>query len=216
MKTTTALVLLSVVAVSAAQGITSPVAPTATAPAECKPTWPGNFEIAILDMPAEQETGQKVRRQDRACSSTGILVAALSDGVIKDAQDRTGYIASNYQFQFDAPPQAGAIYTAGFSVCGNGSLMLGDSSVFYKCLSGDFFNLYDRNWAAQCSPVEISVLPCDSNMTDPDPGNGQIVGTQVITTTVVVPLSDGQPQVITTTVPLPLCQITDGEWHHQR
>lgn len=57
------------------------------------------------------------------------------------------YIAANYQFQFDAPPQAGAIYTTGFSLCANGSLALGGSAIFYQCLSGSFYNLYDRDWA---------------------------------------------------------------------
>ena len=57
------------------------------------------------------------------------------------------YIAANYQFQFDAPPQAGAIYTTGFSLCSNNSLALGGSAIFYQCLSGSFYNLYDRDWA---------------------------------------------------------------------
>jgi len=77
---------------------------------------------------------------------------------LTDNFGRTGYIASNYQFQFDKPPQAGAIYTAGWSVCANGSLALGGSNVFYQCLSGKFFNLYNENWAAQCSPITIQVV----------------------------------------------------------
>lgn len=93
-----------------------------------------------------------------ACESEGTLAITLADGVLTDAKGRTGYIASNYQFQFDAPPQAGAIYTSGFTFCGNGTLALGGSNVFYQCQSGDFYNLYDRSWAAQCSPVTISLL----------------------------------------------------------
>ena len=93
-----------------------------------------------------------------ACESEGTLAITLADGVLKDGQGRTGYIASNFQFQFDAPPQAGAIYTTGFSACGNGTLALGGSNVFYQCLSGDFYNLYDRFWAPQCSPITINLL----------------------------------------------------------
>lgn len=93
-----------------------------------------------------------------ACESEGTLAVTLADGVLKDGQGRTGYIASNFQFQFDAPPQAGAIYTTGFSACGNGTLALGGSNVFYQCLSGDFYNLYDRFWAPQCSPITINLL----------------------------------------------------------
>lgn len=93
-----------------------------------------------------------------ACASEGTLTLTLADGVLKDAQGRTGYIADNYQFQFDAPPQAGAIYTSGFSACSNGTLALGGSNVFYQCLSGTFYNLYDRLWAPQCSPITINLL----------------------------------------------------------
>ncbi|KAI4139410.1 MAG: hypothetical protein L6R39_006301, partial [Caloplaca ligustica] len=93
-----------------------------------------------------------------ACASEGTLALTLADGVLKDAQGRTGYIASNFQFQFDAPPQAGAIYTSGFTACSNGTLALGGSNVFYECLSGNFYNLYDRSWAPQCSPITISLL----------------------------------------------------------
>ncbi|KAL8830324.1 MAG: hypothetical protein Q9170_005781 [Blastenia crenularia] len=93
-----------------------------------------------------------------ACKTEGTLELTLADGVLKDAKGRTGYIASNFQFQFDGPPQAGAIFTSGFTACSNGTLALGGSNVFYQCRSGDFFNLYDRSWAAQCSPITISLL----------------------------------------------------------
>jgi len=93
-----------------------------------------------------------------SCASPGELEITLDNGILKDAKGRTGYIASNFQFQFDGPPQAGAIYTAGFSFCANQSLALGGSNVFYQCLSGSFYNLYDRKWAAQCYPITISTL----------------------------------------------------------
>ncbi|KXL43929.1 hypothetical protein M433DRAFT_151342 [Acidomyces richmondensis BFW] len=93
-----------------------------------------------------------------ACQTSNTLAMTLANGVLKDSHGRTGYIASNYQFQFDDPPQAGAIYTAGFSVCGNGSLALGGSTVFYQCLSGDFYNLYNEDWAPQCSPITINAV----------------------------------------------------------
>ena len=93
-----------------------------------------------------------------ACASNSTLELTLNNGILKDSHGRTGYIASNYQFQFDNPPQAGAIYTAGFSACSNNTLALGDSNIFYQCLSGNFYNLYNTNWAAQCSPVTINLL----------------------------------------------------------
>lgn len=134
-----------------------------------------------------------------------------------DSKSRIGSIVANYQFQFDGPPaQAGAIYTAGFSACSNGSLAIGGSAVFYQCLSGDFYNLYDRSWAAQCSPVEIMILP-SSGSGAVTPGKPQ--GTAVaqiadgqIQAGVAVPISEtnGVPQVPTASLPK-ITQIGDGQ-----
>lgn len=96
----------------------------------------------------------------QACRSNGVLEIKLNNGVLTDSQNRIGYIASNSQFQFDGPPQAGAIYTAGWSLCSNGSLALGGSTTFYQCLSGNFYNLYYRNVlnAGQCTPIQIEAV----------------------------------------------------------
>jgi hypothetical protein len=83
------------------------------------------------------------------------LACTLKDGVLKDPYNRIGSVVANYQFQFDGPPQAGAIYTGGFSVCKNGSLALGDSAIWWRCMSGEFGNLYDRWIGDQCSEVRI-------------------------------------------------------------
>lgn len=93
-----------------------------------------------------------------ACKTNSTLTLSLSNGVLMDSFNRTGYIASNFQFQFDDPPQSGSIYTAGWSVCSNGSLALGGSAVFWQCLSGSFYNLYDRWWAPQCNPIYINTV----------------------------------------------------------
>ena len=94
----------------------------------------------------------------QACSAEGNLEMTLTDGVLKDTNNRWGSIVANRQFQFDGPiPQAGVIYSAGWSIK-NGYLYLGDSDVFYQCLSGDFYNLYDENVAAQCSAVKLSII----------------------------------------------------------
>ncbi|KAL1895436.1 hypothetical protein Sste5346_005242 [Sporothrix stenoceras] len=209
MKSTVAL--LSLAAGALAGGVTSAIAPKASAPAGCSTAYSGQFEITVAVVKAKRD--EPVQHMKRStCSSDGALLLKLADGVLTDAKGRTGYIASNYQFQFDEPPQAGAIYTAGFSVCGNDSLALGGSTQWWQCKSGDFYNLYDRNWAAQCEAVEILAMSCDgSNPNAAESNDGQVVATQVITTTIVKPISDGQPQVITTTVPVPICQIGDGQ-----
>lgn len=121
-----------------------------------------------------------------------------------DAQGRTGYIAANYQFQFDEPAQTGAIYTAGFSVGANDSLALGGSAVFYQCLSGTFYNLYDRSWAPQCAPVLIEILPCGSST----PAVTQSSDGQPEATTAVSQISDGQPQAASA---IPISELSDGQ-----
>ncbi|KAK0616959.1 hypothetical protein B0T14DRAFT_388933, partial [Immersiella caudata] len=204
-----ALAILAALGSVAAQGVTGRIAPPAPAPPGCRPSVNGKFEIAIVELGNKGKRDLLVNKRAPTCSGTGILVTTLDDGVIKDAQGRTGYIASNFQFQFDGPPQAGSIYTAGFSECSNGSLALGGSTVFYQCKSGSFYNLYDRWWADQCSPVEILAMPCGEGADSV--GGQRVVGTSVVTTTAVVPLSDGQPQVVTTTKAIPMCQIDDGK-----
>ena len=95
----------------------------------------------------------------KACSSSNNLVMKLEDGVLTDSKGRIGAIVANRQFQFDGPPpQAGSIFAAGWSISKDGYLTLGDSKVFYQCLSGDFYNLYDENVAAQCNAVKLKII----------------------------------------------------------
>ncbi|KAI1499921.1 hypothetical protein F5X99DRAFT_263259 [Biscogniauxia marginata] len=196
------------VALAAPQGVTDKITPTGSAPAGCTGSLDGKFEITVATV-TEQKRSIPEKRD--TCGGDGVLVLTLEDGSTFDAQGRTGYIASNFQFQFDKPAQAGAIFTSGFSVCDNNILALGESKTFYRCLSGDFYNLYDRDWAEQCEPVSIIAIPCGSDDPASQIDDGQVVGTTVVQTTIVTALSDGQPQVVTTTVPIPLCQIGDGQ-----
>jgi hypothetical protein len=171
-------------AIPAPQGVNSAIAPSGSP--LCSADFSGTFEISAVTTSSMKRDIEK-----RACGTPGALVISLSNGVLTDSQGRTGYIAANYQYQFDKPPQAGALYTAGFSACSNGSLALGDSAVFYQCLSGNFYNLYDRDWAPQCKPILLQMLPCS--------GGGDPVVTQI---------SDGQPQAASAT---PITQLSDGQ-----
>ncbi|KAK8014093.1 covalently-linked cell wall protein [Apiospora arundinis] len=197
-------------AVAVPQGITDKLTPTGSAPAGCTGTFDGSFEITVAKITEKRDLMPQVQKRAE-CGKGGVLVMTLKDGTTKDAQDRIGYIASNNQFQFDKPAQAGALLTSGFSVCKDNVLALGDSKTFYRCLSGTFYNLYNKNWAEQCEPVSIIVSPCGGKDTASQVPDGQVVGTSVVQTTIVTALSDGQPQVVTTSVPIPLCQIGDGQ-----
>lgn len=191
------------------QAVTSAIAPQASAPAGCSASAPGSYEITVV----KPGIASRDLEKRAACGGAGTLVVTLQDGIMKDAQGRTAYIASNYQFQFDGPPQAGAIYTAGFSVCGNSSVALGGSTVFYQCLSGSFYNLYNTNWAPQCSPVAMDVIACDASgagatqtgtAVATQSSDGQPEGTSVLTQ-----LSDAQPNGPTATAVL--TQLSDAQ-----
>ncbi|SJM84690.1 probable Cell wall mannoprotein CIS3 [Zygosaccharomyces bailii] len=95
----------------------------------------------------------------QSCKNSGTLTVTLKDGVLTDSKGRIGSIVSNRQFQFDGPPpQAGAIYAGGWSITPEGNLALGDSDVFYQCLSGNFYNLYDKSIGSQCHPIHLEAV----------------------------------------------------------
>ncbi|KAF2399554.1 hypothetical protein EJ06DRAFT_522437 [Trichodelitschia bisporula] len=141
--------LLSLAALAAAQGVTQAIPPPGGTPSECSSSHDGTFPLAVVSA----SNGQPHQKRQQQQKDT--LTCTLRDGKLLDSQGRTGYIASNYQFQFDNPPQTGALYTTGFTLCPNGTLGLGPTTTFYQCLSGDFYNLYDRSWAPQCVPIKI-------------------------------------------------------------
>ncbi|KAG0691413.1 hypothetical protein C6P40_000030 [Pichia californica] len=93
-----------------------------------------------------------------SCLTNSSLAMTLSGSILTDANGRVGSIVANRQFQFDGPPpQAGALYAAGWSI-DDGNLAIGNTSVFYQCLSGNFYNLYDENIGSECYPVYLKVI----------------------------------------------------------
>ncbi|CAB4256063.1 similar to Saccharomyces cerevisiae YKL164C PIR1 O- glycosylated protein required for cell wall stability [Maudiozyma barnettii] len=95
----------------------------------------------------------------QSCKNDGTLSMTLKEGILVDGKGRIGSIVANRQFQFDGPPpQAGAIYAAGWSMTPEGNLAIGDNDVFYQCLSGNFYNLYDEHIGSQCTPVHLSAI----------------------------------------------------------
>ncbi|CAI4586641.1 BTE_collapsed_G0032250.mRNA.1.CDS.1 [Saccharomyces cerevisiae] len=93
------------------------------------------------------------------CKSSGTLEMNLKGGILTDGKGRIGSIVANRQFQFDGPPpQAGAIYAAGWSITPEGNLAIGDQDTFYQCLSGNFYNLYDEHIGTQCNAVHLQAI----------------------------------------------------------
>lgn len=155
MKSFAILALVSAVAAVPSLPVTTAIAPKGTIPTSCATNFAGTFEISIPTSVAKR-SGLEARTA---------LELTLTNGILTDNDGRTGYIASNDQFQFDKPPQAGAIYTAGWSVCANGTLALGGSAIFYECLSGTFYNLYDESTGAQCIAKFIDVVAVGASTT---------------------------------------------------
>ncbi|KAI6889429.1 hypothetical protein KC334_g15082, partial [Hortaea werneckii] len=96
--------------------------------------------------------------------------------------------------------------------CSNGSLALDGTAIWYQCLSGDFYNLYDENDAAQCSPVYINAIGGGSSASASASGvasqipDGQVTASPV-PSAAVCQLADGQPQNDANCV----SQIGDGQ-----
>lgn len=212
----------AVVATPVAQGVTEQIKPDTSAPSGCSPSYDGDFEIQVVNVTqSASKRSLRKRQQDDAEK----LEIALKDGVLTDSKDRTGYIAANHQFQFDGPAQTGAIYTAGWSACSNGSLALGDTTVFFQCLSGDFYNLYDESTGDQCNEVHINIVkggasgasqaPDGQPQETPAASVSQITDGQVQASTSAAPvsqISDGQVQASTAAATgAPVSQIPDGQ-----
>lgn len=187
--------------------------PQASTPAGCSSSASGTFQISTVNITSSAAKRDVERRQ-----LSGVLTLSLQDGVLKDQAGRTGYIASNYQFQFDAPVQAGARETSGFGLCSNNSMSLGSTTIFYQCLSGDFYNLYSQSTGAQCIPIHIQAVQSGGASQIPDgqpqatsAGVTQISDGQPQATSpaaAVSQISDGQPQA---SAPAPVSQISDGQ-----
>ncbi|KAF9635748.1 hypothetical protein BFW01_g6643 [Lasiodiplodia theobromae] len=210
MKFTLALAALAgtAVALPKAQGVTEDLSPTASAPAGCLPTYPGKFTITIVNATTSSSVAKRgllPRQEESGGPADTLLELTLADGKLTDQQGRTGYIASNYQLQFDKPPQAGTIYDDGFSACSNGSIALGGSAIFYGCSSGEgaskFYNFYDRNWGSHCSPIYIEIIKGSSTAAASQQSDGQVVATSAVSIR-----SDGQP-----VVPTPVPVRSDGQ-----
>ncbi|KAF2851403.1 hypothetical protein T440DRAFT_63054 [Plenodomus tracheiphilus IPT5] len=144
-------------ATSVAQAVEEGIAPSSGPPSGCETTVEGKFMIGTLENPTlrKRETAQQ--------AADGDLLCTLNDGILHDQYKRTGSVVANRQFQFDGPPQAGAIYTGGFSVCKNGSLAIGGSTRWWRCMSGAFGNLYDEYIGAQCHEIRIQTISSETS-----------------------------------------------------
>lgn len=199
-----------------------------TAPSGCSGSRAGTFNIQTVNV-----TKSSTKRALESRQLSGALTLSLNNGILRDQAGRQGYIASNYQFQFDNPLQAGARESTGFSVCGNDSLALSFSgraapAIWYSCQSGSFYNLYSQSTGAQCIPIYIVAVGATggvSQISDGQPqatqpgrvsqisdGQPQATSPNAASSTrpVVSQISDGQPQAATPR-PTVVSQISDGQ-----
>ncbi|KAI5854055.1 hypothetical protein BZA05DRAFT_425290 [Tricharina praecox] len=138
------------------QGVYELISPPGSSPAGCNPTF--GFRFGFIPQPATSAF-PPVHPIVTVCDDPNKLSMNLRGGILTDKQGRIGSIVANRQFQFDGPPaQAGAIYTAGWSICPNqGVLALGPSMDFYRCKSGDFYNIYDQSIGGQCERIWLTI-----------------------------------------------------------
>jgi hypothetical protein len=192
----------------AASALATPM-PQAGAPSGCVATSDQMFNIKTVDQSTSKRDLQR-RQLD------GTLTISLKDGILKDQAGRQGYIASNYQFQFDPEPQPNSKQNGGFALCSNNTLALsggiprpfGDTT-FWQCLSGDFYNLYSDSQGMQCIKIYIEAVMAASS--------GSASGSQAPAsqTPAVSQIPDGQPQATTAASKLSsapaISQLSDGQ-----
>ena len=186
---------------------TNIIVPSSVPMAGCLNSRSGTFQIASLNATSNALKERSLRVDGNHDAQTlhsrqdsGAPTLTLTGGILRDQANRTGYIASDYQFQFDALPQDGAIFTGGFSICVNGSLALGASAVFWLCPNGTFYNLYDRRTSDQCNVVNIQVIGGAGGIYNTDPSGP--VSTR--SDQDVTPSSGGSSTVLTSTSSIPL------------
>lgn len=174
--------------------------PQASAAAGCSPDRAGTFGISVVNVTKKRDVLES--RQ------VGSGQYTLMGGIFKDSVGRIGSIVANRQFQFDGPPaQAGAVYSSGWSICANGSIAVAGNALFYQCLSGTFYNIYDRSQGGQCSPIYIvatGAAPAGPSGSVSQVPDGQPQATSART---VSQITDGQVQASTR----PVSQISDGQ-----
>ncbi|KAH8730473.1 hypothetical protein GQ44DRAFT_606676 [Phaeosphaeriaceae sp. PMI808] len=190
-----------------------------TPPAGCQASASGTFNIQTVNVTGPRKRDLSTRQL------AGPLTLTLQNGNLKDQAGRIGYIASNFQLQFDNPIQAGARESSGFSLCSNGSLALSSSSrttgaaIWFQCLSGTFYNLYSQSTGAQCIPIFIQAVNQGSGggasqTATQKPGVSQIPDGQPQASSprapIISQISDGQPQAPSARPPV-VTQISDGQ-----
>lgn len=172
-------------------------------PSGCQASRAGTFNVQTVNVT------RSAKRELEARQQAGTLTLTLQDGILKDQAGRQGYIASNYQLQYDAGLQAGARESSGFSVCSNGSLALSAAgrsapAVWYQCLSGTFYNLYSQSIGGQCVPIYIVAVAASGGASQISDGQPQVTSPPRVSQ-----ISDGQPQASS---PRPVVsQISDGQ-----
>ena len=102
---------------------------------------------------------------DRHCDAHGVILHFDNNGLLRDQLNRIGYIADNFQFQFDLPVQSGGYGEKDFGKykdprTGDIVLTWRGSQDFYRCRSGVFDNLYSQSIGGQCEVTQIMIFPC--------------------------------------------------------
>ncbi|KAL9022231.1 MAG: hypothetical protein Q9185_000631 [Variospora sp. 1 TL-2023] len=143
----------------------------AQVPEGCSPNFEGSFLVdnrRITNAPGQFDKRQETVTINEACADPGASTFTLSDSVLTDQDGATGAIAAQGQFQFDKNVQVDSRYVDGFSICGNGSLALAGTTIFYQCLvepanREPFVNLYLTSQRPDCDEINIQIFPCPSD-----------------------------------------------------
>ncbi|KAI5360441.1 hypothetical protein Slin14017_G086160 [Septoria linicola] len=132
----------------------------------CRKTVKGWHKLswtAYDDLNSTSHAGKK--RSEELPQLLGDMQIALVNGTLIDYGGRIGSIVANHQFQFDGPPQAGSIFTAGWSLCDSAVgpvLAHGGQFGFFVC--GYANNIYNTVVDNTCGRVYLGLLEASGSL----------------------------------------------------
>ena len=125
--------------------------PSATPPAGCQETFDGKISLEAINATTtnNRDLGA-IECGGKSCSFT------LKNGVLKNNDGETEYVDLDYELSFYKNPlNHDALYTGGFSICANRTLMLGGSALWWRC-PGDY--LYWIQQGDGCYPELLNAV----------------------------------------------------------
>jgi hypothetical protein len=126
-----------------------PKPPHETIPADCSVDYLGAFNIGFTPVDPSSEDDDEMRSKHKLATRT-LVSLELTDGYLVDDQQRMAYIDDRDMLQFEMYPRSPQ-FNAGFSICKNGTIALGNSALWYRCRAGAYSTIFRAKPDSDCA-----------------------------------------------------------------